>query len=190
MHTDGWKSRKPARRNLAPLKRASMRQQEFRLLLTLAVGMWGLTGCQRDGGIASGRQALSVIEQLDAPSRAALASTAVRPLVPPARLVPKARLMSGPSWYAFSVNDDELTISLHATNRVHHHLHEEAVPDPRFEVRGRPARVARNEAIQAVSWDEQGTFYALEVECFRALEDERCKTPHFALDLAEELVEP
>lgn len=131
------------------------------------------------------------ITQLPAVSRAALDSSPVPMLVPPASYAPRTIVTSGEQWAAFSYHDGELTISLHATGRSHPVIGDEElleIPPADQSVRGEPARMTVNELIRSVAWEENGVAYALEVECARPEHDPRCTEPEFLFDLAETLV--
>ncbi|MBM4376446.1 MAG: hypothetical protein FJ095_15300 [Deltaproteobacteria bacterium] len=93
---------------------------------------------------------------------------------------------TGLHWYATSVRDGELTVSIHGTRLAH--VHPEIPPaEGRSRVRGKPAFVTENEGIVSASWLEDGIAYALDVECFDRA-DARCRSEGYALELGRKLV--
>ena len=132
------------------------------------------------------------VAALPAASAAALASSPVAMLVLPEPYAAGSVVTSGPHWAALSFQGDGVTVSLHATDVSHDVLTAEELarlPAPEASVRGRPARIAVNELIRSVSWDEGPVSYSLEVECARPAEDRRCTEDRFLLELGAQLVE-
>lgn len=140
-----------------------------------------------------GLEAIAEVHGLTDEHRLTLEGSPIRRvLVLPERFAAETFVTAGPAWYALSYHHEGLTVSLHATDRVHAELDPqelERIGPPSETVRGEPARTTLNEQIRAVTWTEDGVAFALEVECFHALSDTRCTEPYWALDLADELAE-
>lgn len=94
-------------------------------------------------------------------------------------------IMGGDVWYAISINQPNITLTLHASNKVHGTLPGE----PKFDssVRGQGANTSDNDGIRGVSWKENDTYYVVEAECHEA-SDERCLKNDFVLSLANNMV--
>lgn len=120
-------------------------------------------------------------------SAEAIASATVAPLLLPSPYAEATLAMAGPTWFALAYRDPEHSVSLHATRLVHGQVNGPASPRP-LDVRSHPAATTVNEGIRALTWEEAGTHYALEVECRSPFGDERCTAPGYALDLANDLL--
>jgi len=153
-----------------------------------ALGALGCGEVEETGSSSSALQEAPALEAMGASSQEAALTSNVRPLLLPMPYAAATEALTGPRWFALSYRDPTHTISLHATDVVHHRL-DEQVPPGRFVVRGVPARSTVNEGIRAVTWTHENVAYALEVECARPFSDERCTNADYALDLAEQLEE-
>lgn len=154
-----------------------------------------LLACGGGSELGAGGQTLQqepAYAGLSAASREAVAQSPVPVLLLPARFAAAAQVMAGPRWLAITWTEPEgMTLSLHATDHAAPALDEvelRRLTPAEHTVRGRPARTTSNEGIRAVTWEDDGVAYSLEVECFDVLRDARCAHPGFALDLADELV--
>jgi hypothetical protein len=158
-------------------------------LLPLTLLPLSLLACQ--GAPAPVQPALvdrSLLDDLAPSSRAAAMASPVPVLLFAGEWSARSIVTSGAGFYAISAREGELTLSLHATNVVHHpgdgsHARRE------HEVRGQPALVLVNEGIRSVTWSEGAVSYAVEVECARPFEDPRCTEDLFVLGIANALVE-
>ena len=132
----------------------------------------------------------TAMDALTSDARRAVEQSTLPVLLLPARFGEATRAVAGPRFLTLNAPDGDVTVMLQVSNVVHHGLPEGAtVPAPETEVRGVPARTGLNEGIRFVTWGERGAFYSLEVECHSMpLEDVRCASEGFALDLADELV--
>lgn len=138
----------------------------------------------------------TLAQSLSTGSRDAVARSQIAPLffgtAPDAR---GATITSGPHFYAVSLPRDGHSLVLHGVDVVH--AEAEAMPldsaqaasaAPRATVRGRPATMLVNEGIRSVAWEENGTHWSVEVECFRPFDDPRCTDDEYVLAEAAALV--
>ncbi|MEM7605534.1 MAG: hypothetical protein AAF411_09260 [Myxococcota bacterium] len=119
-----------------------------------------------------------------------LSRAGVPVLLLPAEYEANLQAVGGEHFFSMTaVGDDYHSVLLQGTNVVHHPAPQgEAIPAPRWDVRGVPARTTMNEGQRLVTWGEAGAFYTLEVECHRLpMEDVRCTAPDFAMAIAERL---
>ena len=158
-----------------------------------------------------------LVAQATGPSREALARTlseasrdavARSPITPlffgTARDAGGATITAGPHFYAVSLQREGHSLALHGVDVVHAEPGEDTPTEAhgdtaanaaddahegaRTAVRGRPATILVNEGIRSVAWEEDGAYWSLEVECFRAFEDARCTGDAYALAEAAALV--
>lgn len=137
----------------------------------------------------------SVVTDLDAPSREALARAAFPVLLFPSPHHSQVLSQEGEPWVAVSTASDGVHLSLHGTSREHPVLRDEEVanlPTPTTFVRGAPAWLTLNEQIRSAAWHEGAIAWTLEVECDRPMDDTRCTAEDYVMRLAEtlELVDP
>lgn len=128
-------------------------------------------------------------EALAPASRAELAQTPVRWLLPPSpSMLSHTTLIAGPVYAAASISLEGHTVAIHATN-----AHMDTPPNTAFahndRVRGVGASFTENEAIRIVTWFEQGVSYSVEVECAAPMTDARCTGTEYARSIAESLTE-
>lgn len=133
--------------------------------------------------------AVDALAGLDDRSRAAVAESPVKVLLFGGERNERSTVMAARGYYAIHAREGEVTLSLHATDIVHHAGDGVEAPEPDDEVRGHPALILVNEGIRSVTWQEDGTSYVVEVECYRPFEDERCTESAFVLEVAQQLVE-
>jgi hypothetical protein len=107
-------------------------------------------------------------------------------LVPRDRaILANAQVVVEPAFYTLSSKADGATISFHGTKA--------AKRDPAFDtlqekyrVRGAPALLTDNEGIKSLTWFENGTSFALDVECARK-DDRRCSSTDYVISLANQM---
>jgi len=133
--------------------------------------------------------AVDPLAGLDDRSRAAVADAPVKVLLFGGEWNDRSTVMSARGYYAIHARQGDITLSLHATDIVHHAGDGVEVPEPEHEVRGQPALILVNEGIRSVTWQEDGASYVVEVECYQPFEDERCTESAFVLEVAQQLVE-
>jgi hypothetical protein len=127
------------------------------------------------------------VRRMSEASRAEVAQSPVPVLaVADAKWLASMVVTTGPHWYATSVRDGGLTVSIHGTRLAHVHQ-EIPAAEGRSRVRGKPAFVTENEGIVSASWLEDGIAYALDVECYDR-GDARCRSEAFVLELGRKLV--
>jgi hypothetical protein len=106
-----------------------------------------------------------------------------------------ATITSGPHFYAVSLSREGHSLVLHGVDLVH--AEAEATPpeaaqtgggETHATVRGRAATILVNEGIRSVAWEEGGTHWSVEVECFRPFDDPRCTQSDYVLAEAAALV--
>ncbi len=158
-------------------------------LLRLLLGLALLGACAPD--VSARQESLSseAWTSLSAAAQEQVETSQVPVLLFPAEYAPMTQVITGPTWYALHAPTEELTVMLHATSVVHHELNGEARPTG-LRIRGNLAYSGMNEGIRHVTWEEDGTFYTVEVECrHEPLSDRRCIRQSFAVDIAERMVE-
>ncbi len=124
---------------------------------------------------------------LPAAEREKVATSPVPVLVPkdPA-WHPKLVITTGPHWFAFSVTQNGVTVSVHATRVAHVHPDMPA-KKPDRDLRQTKAFIGQNELIWNASWQERQVAYSLDVEC-AVTADARCADDKFLIQMAESLV--
>lgn len=158
------------------------------LALTLLAGCHGVSTATPAALEEPAAEEPAALAGLDDAARAAVLRSPVPVLLLPEEHAAASVVTAGPGYYAVSARAGELTLSIHATDVEHARGDGRQAPPRAHEVRGRPALVLVNDGIRSVTWEEGRTSYVVEVECFRALEDERCVEERFVLALAESLV--
>lgn len=125
---------------------------------------------------------------LPAESAAVLRASRLPMLLPrdPA-LLAGAVVTAGPRFTALSAQGEGFSVSVAGTDARHELAEEMPPPEPRDQVRGRPATFTVNDGIRTVSWDEASVAWALDVECFDVERDARCASDDYLRELAESL---
>lgn len=102
-----------------------------------------------------------------------------------------AVITAGPHFYAVSLRREGHTLALHGVDQVHAEVEDEdgegAPPTSNATVRGTAALLLVNEGIRSVAWEEEGAYWALEVECERPFDDVRCTDDAYLFAEAEAL---
>lgn len=125
---------------------------------------------------------------LPAESAAVLRASRLPMLLPsdPA-LLERAIVTAGPRFAALSAQGEGFSVSIAGTDARHELAEELPPPEPRDQVRGRPATFTVNDGIRTASWDEASVAWALDVECFEVESDARCASDDYLRELAEGL---
>lgn len=92
-------------------------------------------------------------------------------------------------WYGASFRDESVTVYLHGTTAFVDAPAELGDVTPTATIRGVGGYATVNEAIQTITWQENGAAYSLDVECASPI-DRRCQSSDYLIDIAARLVTP
>lgn len=112
-------------------------------------------------------------------------------LLPPSRTRDESQigLQTEDTHYTFSQKQDNLTLSLTGSlvNRDESSIIADKQGPPAGNVRGVPFYITQNEGVKTATWIENGTAYALDIECTRQA-DERCRSTDYIKSILGSLV--
>lgn len=148
-------------------------------------------GCQQPQPTAQPPSNTSAIAQLPAAQQAAVKQAKVTVLVPPvAQPMAESNVAVQDTHYSLTQPATGLTMSLTGSVATVRRPESGAIGPPPAAagtVRGVPVYVSENEGIKTATWIENGTAYALDLECASA-DDKRCVSSDYILDLVRSLV--
>lgn len=101
------------------------------------------------------------------------------------KLLQAAFILTGPSWYTATMNEDDLTVMVSGASMV------AMVPDSQNaeppELGEHVTSLTRVDGIVEVSFKAFGIYYDVTVECFDPLNDPRCTEDNYVLELVDGL---
>ncbi len=139
-----------------------------------------------DWDAASAHSALAA-SSLDADARAALASAVVPVLLPnDPELLAKARVTTGPNWYAVSMDLGDHLVYVQGS-RTSFELEQVELDRAGDDLTKRPYLLTRTHQIITMAFERFGAGYGIDIECARPMDDKRCTEDAYARTLWDKL---